>query len=138
MTFIFSKFDEVHDGGAEALPCKVAAGAETADEHGGEALERTIGAHHRLVTQVGIFEELLLVFVGDAVGQTDAVVGKRKGGDDGVGLAFETEKICLAEQLALVDKTVVGEELVKVSFATTERLTLGKFLFRGTHKVTPC
>ena len=54
------------------------------------------------------------------------------------GLPFETEKISLAEQFALIDKTVVGEELVNVSFATTERLALGEFLLRGTHKVTPC
>ena len=66
-------FDEVHDGGAEALPCKVAAGAETADEHGGETLQC-------LVAQVGVVEKLLLVFVGDAVGQTDAVVGRVTGG----------------------------------------------------------
>ncbi len=123
--------DEVHDGSAETLACKVAAGPETADEHGGEALEG-------FVAQVGVVEELLFVFVGDAVGQTDAVVRKRKGGDDGVGLAFQTEKISLAEQLALIDKTIVGEEFVKISFATAERFALGKFLFRGSHKVAPC
>ena len=121
--------DKVHNGGAEALPCKVAAGAETAEEYGGETLEC-------LVAKVGVFEELLLVFVGDAVGQSDAVVGKRKGGDDGVGLAFQTEKISLTEQFALINKTVVGEELVKVALATTERFALGEFLLRGTHKFT--
>ena len=111
------------------MPGEVATGTETTDEYGGETLQR-------LVAQVGVFEELLLVLVGDAVGQADAVVGERKGGDDGVGLALETEKISLAEQFALVDKTVLGEELVKVSFATTERFALGEFLLRGTHKFT--
>ena len=97
------------------------------DEHSGKTLQR-------LVAQFSVFKELLFVLVGDAVGQADAVVGERKGGDDGVGLALETEKISLAEQFALVDKTVFGEELVKVSFATTERFALGEFLLRGTHK----
>ena len=63
--------DEVHDGGAETLPGEVATGAETADEDGGEALQG-------LVAQVGVIEELLLVLVGDAVRQADAVIGEQK------------------------------------------------------------
>ena len=122
-------FDEVHDGCSVALTCEVAAGSETADEYGGETLEG-------LVAQVGVVKELLFVFVSDAVGQSDAVVGKRESGDDGVGLTFETEQIGLAEQPALVDETILGEEFIKVSFATTEWLALGEFLLRGSHKVT--
>jgi len=121
-------FDEVHDGRSVALTCKVFACPQTTDKHSGETLQR-------LVAQVGVFEKLFLVLVGDAVGQANAVVGELKGGDNGVGLALETEKISLAEQFALVDKTILGEEFVKVSFATTERFALGKFLLRGSHKV---
>ena len=105
--------------------------AETPDKHSRKTLQC-------LVAQVGVFEELLLVLVGDAIGQADAVVGERKGGDDGVGLALETEKIGLAEQPTLIDKTILGEELVKVALTTTKRTTLGESLFRGTYKFALC
>ena len=121
--------NEVHDGRAVALPSKVAAGAKTTNKHSGEALEG-------FVAQVSVIKKLLFVFIGDAVGQTDAVIGERKGRNDGVWLTFETEKISLAEQPALIDKTIVGEELIEVSFATAERFTLGEFLLRGSHKFT--
>lgn len=63
--------DEVHDGGAKALTGKIAAGAETTDEDSGEALQW-------LVAQVGVVKKLLLVLVGDAVRQADAVIGEQK------------------------------------------------------------
>ncbi len=120
--------DKVHDGSAIALSCKGAAGAETTDEHSGETLQR-------LIAQVCIIKELFLVFVSDTVSKTYAVVGERESCNDGIRLTLEAEKIGLAEQLALIDKTILGEELVKVSFATTERTALGEFLLRSTHKV---
>ena len=41
----------------------------------------------------------------------------------------------LAEQPVLVDETILGEELVKVTLAATERFALGEFLLRSTHKL---
>ena len=71
-------------------------------------------------------KELLLVFVGDAVGESDAVVGKGEGGHDGVGLAFQHEKVCFPEQAALVDEAIFGEELVEVIVVARKRLALGE------------
>ena len=121
-------FDEIHDGRSVAFASEVAAGTETTNEYGGKTFQR-------LVAQVGVFKELLLVLIGDAVGQADAVIGERKGSDDSAGLALETKKIGSAEQLALINKTVLGEELVKVALTTTERTALGEFLLRSSHKV---
>jgi hypothetical protein len=120
--------DEVHDGGAKALTGKIAAGAETTDEDSGEALQC-------LVAQVGVVKKLLLVLVGDAVRQADAVVGEREGRDDSVGLVFKAEEISLAEQTVLVDEAILGEELVQVCFATTEGLALRQFLLLGSNEV---
>ena len=41
----------------------------------------------------------------------------------------------LAKQLTLIDKAILGKELIKVTFATTERLASSKLFCCETHEV---
>ena len=78
-------FNKVHNSCTIALTSKLATGAKTTNEYGRETFKG-------FIAQIGIFEELLLVFIRYAVGQADAVVRKRESGDDGVGLALSDRK----------------------------------------------
>lgn len=62
-------FYKVHDGRPVALTCKFLVRAKTADEYGRETFQS-------LVAQVRVVKKLLLVLVGNAVGQTDAIIGE--------------------------------------------------------------
>ena len=66
---------------------------------------------------------------------TDAVIGEGECADDNAGILIEGITVCFAQQLFLIEGSIVAEIIVKVSVTTNERLTRGKNVRR---KNTQC
>ncbi len=103
------------------LTLEVCTDAETANHHGGIAAILFFA-----------WDVLFYLLLARARNLLDAVVGEGESSYDGRGVCIERKTIILAKQLVALQECIVGEELVQIVIATTERYLRAKVTMRNT------
>ena len=89
--------------------------------------------NHLDIESIQWLEDYLTSFKGAVIIVThdryflDAVIGKRKSGNDGCRIVVEGETIIFAKQLVALQKGILKKKLVQIVISTTERLAMDGF-----------